>query len=154
MGYLVWLKKGKASNNFQCMTICHRCVNPVAAQEARDDLWIHLDLLIKNALISLPCTACTAPRLLEQARPPHHTAHREINRPADAARKTRRLGRSCDHTKVVGPQKSSTVSNQFCHLSWCFDNSILTIHSWWTKVTTVSDNALYSSNDNMSLSWF
>ena len=110
MGSLVWLKKGKASNNFQCMTICHRCVNPVAAQEPRDDIWIHLDLLIKNALISLPCTACCVPRLLEQARPPHHTAHGEINRPADAARKTRRRGRSCDHTKeALGPQKKGAL---------------------------------------------
>lgn len=38
MGSLEWLKKGKASNNFQSMTICHRCVNPVAALEHRDDI--------------------------------------------------------------------------------------------------------------------
>lgn len=75
MGSLVRLKKReKASNNFKCMTICQRWVNPVAAREHRDDVWIYLDLLIKNALISLMCTVCSVPGLLEQARPPHHTA--------------------------------------------------------------------------------
>lgn len=117
-------KKRKASNNFKCVIICHRCVNPVAAQEHRDDVWIHLDLLIKNALISLLCAACSVHRLLEQARPPHHTAHSKINRPTDAARKTSRLRCSCDHTKkALGPQNSSNVSNQFCHK--CFDNYTL-----------------------------
>lgn len=114
----MWLKKAKASNNFKCMTICHRCVNPVAAQEHRDDVWIHLDLLIKKALISLLCTASSGAGLLERARPPHHAAHCQINRTADASRKTSRLRCSCDHTKDVLEQyKDSTVNKQFCHLN-------------------------------------
>lgn len=55
-----------------------------------------------------------------------HTAHGQINRPADAASKTRRLGCSCDHTKEgLGAQKNSTVSYQFGHISKCFDIFIL-----------------------------
>lgn len=60
---------------------------------------MYLGLLITNALISLLCTACSGPGLLEHARPPHYAAHGRINRAADAARTTTGLPCLCDRTK-------------------------------------------------------